>query len=119
MRNRLLLLTVGLLVTALFSIDPAAQSGATTTWPEPAHALVALARVNAVDALKLLPSFLTHSIWQVRMYAAHAAGRAGMFEGVVKLGADLSRREVGDGVKTDWSRSRFRIASIQAIFWSI
>jgi cyclophilin family peptidyl-prolyl cis-trans isomerase/HEAT repeat protein len=43
-------------------------------WHAPAHALVALARAVPADARTLLPRFVTHPVWQVRMYAARAAG---------------------------------------------
>jgi cyclophilin family peptidyl-prolyl cis-trans isomerase/HEAT repeat protein len=43
-------------------------------WHRPAHALVSLARQSPADAAALLPGFATHTVWQVRMYAAHAAG---------------------------------------------
>jgi cyclophilin family peptidyl-prolyl cis-trans isomerase/HEAT repeat protein len=42
-------------------------------WHRPAHAIVSLAKVSAGDAATALPRFATHSVWQSRMYAAHAA----------------------------------------------
>ncbi len=44
------------------------------TWHAPAHALVALARVSPADARGALPRHAAHATWQVRMYAARAAG---------------------------------------------
>ncbi len=44
------------------------------TWHAPAHALVSLARTQPADAAKALPAFAAHATWQVRMYAARAAG---------------------------------------------
>jgi cyclophilin family peptidyl-prolyl cis-trans isomerase/HEAT repeat protein len=44
------------------------------TWHAPAHALVALAKTSPEEASRALPRYLTHAIWQVRMYAARAAG---------------------------------------------
>jgi len=47
------------------------------TWHAPAHALVSLARTQPVEAAKALPAFAVHGTWQVRMYAARAAGTLG------------------------------------------
>lgn len=44
------------------------------TWHAPAHALVSLARTQPLEAAKALPAFAAHATWQVRMYAARAAG---------------------------------------------
>jgi cyclophilin family peptidyl-prolyl cis-trans isomerase len=44
------------------------------TWHVPAHALVSLARSDPAAARKALPRFVQHPTWQVRMYAARAAG---------------------------------------------
>lgn len=44
------------------------------TWHAPAHALVSLARTEPAEAAKALPAFAAHATWQVRMYAARAAG---------------------------------------------
>ena len=46
-------------------------------WHAPAHAIVALARIQPEAARALLPSFMAHPTWQVRMYAARAAGAIG------------------------------------------
>ncbi|HEX4914374.1 MAG TPA: peptidylprolyl isomerase [Vicinamibacterales bacterium] len=43
-------------------------------WHAPAHALVALARQQPEAARTALPKFAQHPTWQVRMYAARAAG---------------------------------------------
>jgi cyclophilin family peptidyl-prolyl cis-trans isomerase len=53
------------------------------TWHEPAHALVALARVAPRSADSLFAGFVTYPIWRVRMYAAlasHAVPAAGVLE---------------------------------------
>jgi len=47
------------------------------TWHAPAHALVSLARTQPAEAAKALPAFAIHETWQVRMYAARAAGQLG------------------------------------------
>ncbi len=43
-------------------------------WHAPAHALVALARLAPERAAPALGAFSAHTLWQVRMYAARAAG---------------------------------------------
>jgi cyclophilin family peptidyl-prolyl cis-trans isomerase/HEAT repeat protein len=43
-------------------------------WHAAAHALVSLARLSSERASVALPSFAEHPRWQVRMYAARAAG---------------------------------------------
>jgi cyclophilin family peptidyl-prolyl cis-trans isomerase len=51
-------------------LDSAVADG---EWHRAAHALVALARRAPDRARPLLARFVTHAIWQVRMYAARAA----------------------------------------------
>ena len=46
-------------------------------WHRAAHALVALARLEPGRAAALLPRFVDHPVWQVRMYGARAAGALG------------------------------------------
>jgi cyclophilin family peptidyl-prolyl cis-trans isomerase/HEAT repeat protein len=43
------------------------------SWHRPAHAIVALAKLVPDRAAALLPDFVEHDIWWVRMYAARAA----------------------------------------------
>jgi peptidyl-prolyl cis-trans isomerase B (cyclophilin B) len=50
--------------------------------------MVSLARVAPADARLLLPRFVGHPTWQVRMYAARAAGQMTSLEPLVRLGAD-------------------------------
>jgi cyclophilin family peptidyl-prolyl cis-trans isomerase len=57
-------------------------------WHAPAHALVSLARVQPDTAAKILPRFQTHPTWQVRMYAARAAGVLGLARELDTLAAD-------------------------------
>jgi cyclophilin family peptidyl-prolyl cis-trans isomerase/HEAT repeat protein len=57
-------------------------------WHAPAHALVSLARIAPEDARKVLPRFAQHQTWQVRMYAARAAGPLGTPKDVGGLVAD-------------------------------
>ena len=49
---------------------------------------MSLARVAPEPARTLLPRFLAHPTWQVRMYAARAAGQVAVIEALVRLGAD-------------------------------
>ena len=46
-------------------------------WHAPAHAIVSLARRDPAAAAQVLPRFVEHPTWQVRMYAARAAGVLG------------------------------------------
>lgn len=57
-------------------------------WHAPAHAIVALARTQPDEARKALPRFAGHPTWQVRMYAARAAGTVGAFETLTTLMSD-------------------------------
>lgn len=51
-----------------------ARRGTRGSWHEGAHAIVALARVAPERARAALPGLAAHPVWQVRMYAARAAG---------------------------------------------
>jgi cyclophilin family peptidyl-prolyl cis-trans isomerase/HEAT repeat protein len=55
-------------------------------WHAPAHALVSLAHHDRAAATKLLPRFAAHQTWQVRMYAARAAGVLAATDVLLKLG---------------------------------
>jgi cyclophilin family peptidyl-prolyl cis-trans isomerase/HEAT repeat protein len=57
-------------------------------WHAPAHALVALARQQPEAARTALPAFLNHRTWQVRMYAARAAGILGATADLQTLSVD-------------------------------
>jgi cyclophilin family peptidyl-prolyl cis-trans isomerase/HEAT repeat protein len=57
-------------------------------WHRPAHALVALAKVAPEDARKALPQFANSTIWQVRMYAARAAGVLAAVDVLERLARD-------------------------------
>ena len=60
----------------------------TAAWHAPAHALVALAKTSPAEARKVLPRYAVHPVWQVRMYAAHAAGVLAAFDELEALGRD-------------------------------
>ena len=57
-------------------------------WHAPAHAIVALAKTAPAEARKLLPRYVTHAVWQVRMYAAHASGPLAALDELEALGRD-------------------------------
>lgn len=57
-------------------------------WHAPAHAIVSLARIQPEAATNLLPRYTTHPTWQVRMYAARAAGILGLRRELETLWAD-------------------------------
>ena len=57
-------------------------------WHAPAHAIVALAKTAPAEARKLLPRYATHQVWQVRMYAAHAAGPLAALDALDQLARD-------------------------------
>lgn len=58
-------------------------------WHRAAHAAVSLARRSPNDARTLLPRFAGHPAWQVRKYAAAAAGAMASIETLTRLGADV------------------------------
>jgi len=57
-------------------------------WHAPAHALVSLAKAAPDRAGKLLPRYLAHPTWQVRMYGAHAAGALRAADALEQLARD-------------------------------
>lgn len=64
---------------------PAVADGA---WHEHAHALVAAARTDAAVATPLITQAASSPVWQVRMYAARAAGHARVRAVLERLVAD-------------------------------
>lgn len=58
------------------------------TWHRAAHAIVSLAKASPADVRTLLPRFVGHPTWQVRVYAARAAGATSATEALVRLGGD-------------------------------
>jgi cyclophilin family peptidyl-prolyl cis-trans isomerase/HEAT repeat protein len=60
------------------------------TWHAPAHAIVSLARIQPEAARTALPRFVQHPTWQVRMYAARAAGVLASIEDLTALSADVN-----------------------------
>ncbi len=76
-------------VSALLQKEAEALPASGATWHRAAHALVSLAKAYPHDVRTLLPRFVGHPTWQVRMYAAHAAGETASIEALVRLGADV------------------------------
>ena len=59
---------------ALVPADASQHARGGVAWQAAAHAIVALARVDPSDARRRLPALAEHRQWQLRMYAARAAG---------------------------------------------
>ncbi len=77
-------------VSALLQKEAEALPASGATWHRAAHAVVSLAVAAPADVRTLLPRFVGHPTWQVRMYAARAAGQAGAIEPLVRLGNDAN-----------------------------
>jgi len=75
-------------VSPLLQKEAEALPPSGATWHRAAHALVSLAVASPADVRTLLPRFVGHPTWQVRMYAARAAGQSGAIEPLVRLGSD-------------------------------
>lgn len=57
-------------------------------WQREAHAFVALARRSPERATTAMPAFISHQVWQVRMYAARAAAAMKDVTSLERLGYD-------------------------------
>lgn len=75
-------------VSALLQQQAEALPAEGATWHRAVHALVSLAKASPADVRTLLPRFVGHPTWQVRMYAARAAGQTASLEPLVRLGSD-------------------------------
>ena len=73
---------------ALLTAIAESLSGTPRAWHAPAHAIVSLARIQPEAATNLLPRYVMHPTWQVRMYAARAAGILGLRHELEMLWAD-------------------------------
>lgn len=87
------------------------------TWHRPAHAIVSLARLDASEARKLMPPFVQHGTWQVRMYAARAAGALADVDVLVRLARDAhpNVREAAVGALITLERPEAVPAAIDAL----
>jgi cyclophilin family peptidyl-prolyl cis-trans isomerase/HEAT repeat protein len=92
----------------------AAKPGA---WHKPAHAIVSLARLAPGEARDALPRFLEHDIWQIRMYAARAAGAMGAVDALARLASDAHHnvREAAIGELITLKRAEAVSAGIAAL----
>ena len=75
-------------VVAMLQKEATALPAHGAAWHRAAHAVVSLARTAPVETRPLLPRFVGHPTWQVRMYAARAAGQTTEIETLVRLGND-------------------------------
>ncbi len=75
-------------VSALLQKHAEALPATGATWHRAAHAIVSLSKASPADVRTLLPRFVGHPTWQVRVYAARAAGQTGTIEALVRLGND-------------------------------
>ena len=60
----------------------------TASWHREAHAMVALAKLSPADTEVPLQSHSRHTVWQIRMYAARAAGILNDLPTLERLAAD-------------------------------
>lgn len=63
------------LLMALVGQLPTSDSTQPASWHKPSHAFVALAQISPQRAESMFETFMTHPVWQVRMYAVRAAAR--------------------------------------------
>lgn len=77
-------------VTTLLVKEAAALPAGAGAWHRAAHAVVTLAKVAPEDAAKFLPRVAAHPTWQVRTYAARAAGVTRAVDQLVRLGSDTN-----------------------------
>jgi cyclophilin family peptidyl-prolyl cis-trans isomerase/HEAT repeat protein len=87
------------------------------TWHAPAHALVSLARTDRAATATALPSFVAHQTWQVRMYAARAAGVLGDVNTLTALMGDANDnvREAALSALVDAKRPEAGPAAIESL----
>jgi cyclophilin family peptidyl-prolyl cis-trans isomerase/HEAT repeat protein len=90
---------------------------APAAWHRPAHAIVSLARLSTDDAQVFLPKFTQHGIWQVRMYAARAAGALAAVDDLVRLARDPHHnvREAALGELVTLKRSEVVALAVDAL----
>ena len=69
-------------------------------WRAPARALVSLARVSPAPARRELPRFVSHPVWQARVYAARAAKELGDEAALEKLRSDPHPNVVAEALRT-------------------
>jgi cyclophilin family peptidyl-prolyl cis-trans isomerase len=107
----------GVAVSATLQKDAEALPPSGATWHRAAHAIVSLARVAPAEARLLLPRFVGHPTWQVRMYAARAAGQVEAFEPLARLGTDVhdNVREAAIGELARLKRTEAIVLAFEAL----
>jgi cyclophilin family peptidyl-prolyl cis-trans isomerase/HEAT repeat protein len=87
------------------------------SWHAPAHALVSLAAASPDRARQALPRFVQHPTWQVRMYAARAAGRLADVPALASLGRDPHHnvREAALAALVELKRPEATAVAIEAL----
>jgi cyclophilin family peptidyl-prolyl cis-trans isomerase len=78
----------GAIARLVRTVDDLSSAGAPRSWHRAAHALVALAAVDAGRASAALPQFTGSGTWQLRMYAARAAATLKNKDALVALAKD-------------------------------
>jgi len=86
-------------------------------WHAAAHAMVALAKTAPDQARPILARHVAHGVWQVRMYAAHAAGALEAVTVLEQLGRDShdNVREAALGELVAHKRPEATRAAIDAL----
>ncbi|MFN2447434.1 MAG: HEAT repeat domain-containing protein [Vicinamibacterales bacterium] len=86
-------------------------------WHAPAHGLVALAQVAPAKARELMPRYTRHATWQVRMYAARAAGTLQAFDELSTLARDVhdNVREAAIAALAELKRPEAVTAALEAL----
>ena len=86
-------------------------------WHRAAHALVSLARLAPAEARARLPGFVGHDVWQVRMYAARAAGVLSGIDDLMRLGRDSHHnvREAAIGELVTLKRPEAAALALEAL----
>jgi cyclophilin family peptidyl-prolyl cis-trans isomerase/HEAT repeat protein len=69
-------------------------------WRWPSRALVSLARVSPEAARRELPRFVSHPVWQARVYAAKAAKELGDEAALEKLRSDPHPNVIAEALRT-------------------
>src|SRR5688572_24431173 len=86
-------------------------------WHAAAHSLVALARQQPDTARAVLPGYTQHPTWQVRMYAARAAGTLNAIDDLQTLAVDPNDnvREAALGSLIDLKRPEAATVAIESL----
>jgi cyclophilin family peptidyl-prolyl cis-trans isomerase/dienelactone hydrolase len=69
-------------------------------WRRPAHALVSLAKVSKESARRALARFVSHPVWQARVYAARAAKELGDQAALETLRSDSHPNVIAEALRS-------------------